>query len=352
MKVRSRISPAKFHSAAARTAAAALVAAVLCAAPALPGASQEAPDGGFSMPLNCTLDRDCWIINLPDAGQDDRALDHRCGSRTYNRHEGTDFAVRDFLAVDEGADVIASAGGVVTAARDGTPEHFLHDEKSSRLVGAKACGNAVIVQHEGGWESLYCHLRKDSISVALGDRVKRGDKLGQVGMSGRTQFPHVHVEFRRGGKTINPFTGGPIEEGCRKPERPLWQAAADIRYPEFALYAAGFTDHVPTAQRIWSSARSPVSMARHAPALVLWAAMFGVRSGDVLKLRIVDPDGAALAVREVRMNLAQARTMTSVGRNLQPDGWKPGRWLGEATLERFVDGRTLSRKIAVPLIVK
>ena len=57
--------------------------------------AQVAPDGSFSMPLNCTLDRDCWIINLPDAAPYKKALDHRCGFRTYNGHKGTDFAVRD-----------------------------------------------------------------------------------------------------------------------------------------------------------------------------------------------------------------------------------------------------------------
>ena len=97
------------------------------------GAQGVPPDGGFSMPLACVLDRDCWIINLPDAAPGDKALDHRCGYRTYNRHEGTDFAVRDFRAVDEGADVVASAGGIVTSARDGTEEHYLHDDRTRSL---------------------------------------------------------------------------------------------------------------------------------------------------------------------------------------------------------------------------
>lgn len=310
------------------------------------------PDGGFSMPLKCTLDRDCWIINLPDAGPGEKAVDHKCGARTYNRHEGTDFAVRDFVAVDEGAEVIASADGIVTAARDGTSDHYLHNDETRRLIGRKACGNAVIVQHSGGWESLYCHMQEGSISARLGDRVSRGDKLGLVGMSGRTQFPHVHVEFRHEGKTVNPFTSGGIEEGCKKPDRSLWLPGASIGYPGVALYAAGFTDHSPTNQRIWSTARSPVSMRRHAPALVLWAAMFGVRPGDVLKLRILDPDGTAAAVRELRMSRTQARSVAFVGRKLPPQGWAPGRWTGEAVLERFEDGRTVRRKIAVPLVVK
>ena len=79
---------------------------------ALSAGAKEAPDGGFSMPLKCALDLDFWIINVPDAAGDAKALDHRCGFRTYNGHKRTDFAVRDFRAIDEGANVVAAAGWV------------------------------------------------------------------------------------------------------------------------------------------------------------------------------------------------------------------------------------------------
>lgn len=315
-------------------------------------ADEAPPGGGFSLPLKCTLDRDCWIINLPDDGRGEKVVDYKCGNRTYNGHEGTDFGIRDFLAVDEGVPVVATADGIVTAARDGTPDHYLHNDETRKLIGRKACGNAVIVQHAGGWESLYCHMRKGSVSVKPGDRVDRGDKLGLVGMSGRTQFPHVHVEFRHDDRTLDPFTGAPVEDGCHASGHSLWLPAAGVHYPDVALYAAGFIDHSPSPQRIWSTARSPVSMLRHAPALVLWAAMFGVEPGDILKLRIVDPAGATIADRVVRIDRHRARMMAYVGRQLAPMGWAPGKWRGEATLERTADGRTLSRRIIVPLIIR
>ncbi|MGB0630003.1 MAG: M23 family metallopeptidase [Alphaproteobacteria bacterium] len=315
--------------------------------------AQVAPDGGFTLPLKCTLDRDCWIINLPDAAPDKKALDHRCGFRTYDGHKGTDFAVRDFRSTDgAGAEVIAAGPGLVTAARDGSDEFFKLTPEARKLVGREECGNGVIVQHKGGWESQYCHMRKGSISVKLGDRVKRGDRLGLVGMSGRTQFPHVHIAFRVDGKTIDPFTGTAVATGCEGPKRPIWHKEAKIGYPAFALYAAGFTDHTPSRERIRSSARSPVSMPRHAPALVLWAAMFGVQRGDVLKMRILDPGGTAIVAREIRLDRAQAWRMEVSGRKLPPAGWKTGGWIGEAVLQRFVNGRTVTRRINVPLVVK
>lgn len=317
-----------------------------------PVSAQVVPDGGFSKPLKCTLDRDCWIVNLPDAAGDNKVQDHRCGARTYRGHKGTDFAVRDFRALDEGVDVVASAPGLVTGVRGNADEHFKLTAETGRLVGRKECGNGVIVQHSGGWESQYCHMRKGSIAVKLADRVKRGDVLGKVGMSGKTEFPHVHVSFRRDGKAIDPFTGAQVGTGCGKPQRPVWKSDAGVRYPGFALYAAGFTDHTPNRERVRSSARSPVSMPRHAPALVLWAAMYGVQRGDVLKLRILDPAGAAATVREVRLDRTQAWRWVSAGRKMPASGWAPGDWKGEAVLQRFVNGRTVTRTIIVPLTVK
>ena len=315
--------------------------------------AQVAPDGGFSKPLNCTQDRDCWIINLPDADSSDKnATDHRCGFRTYNGHKGTDFAIRDFRALDSGAEVVAAGSGIVTAARDGAAEYFKQTPATRKLIGRKACGNGVIIEHKSGWESQYCHMRKGSLAVKLGDRVTRGQKLGFVGMSGRTEFPHVHIEFRVDGKTVDPFTGGAVGAGCNLPQRPLWAKNAGISYPSFALYAAGFSDHSITGNTVYSSARSPVSLPRHAPGLVLWAAMFGVQRGDVLKLRILDPSGAAVSVREIRLDRNQARRMEFTGRKLPAPGWAVGGWKGEAVLQRFVNGRTVSRSIIVPLIIK
>lgn len=329
-----------------------LLPATVFAFAAASASAQVPPDGGFSKPLKCTLDRNCWIVNLPDAAAGKKVEDHRCGRRTYNGHKGTDFAIRDYRAMDEGVDVIAAAPGLITAARDGANEYFKRTPETQKLIGRKACGNGVIVQHKGGWESQYCHLRKGSVAVKLGDRVKRGDVLGKVGMSGKTQFPHVHVAFRVDGKTIDPFTGDAVGTGCGRPQRPVWKADSKVRYPGFTLYAAGFRDHSPTFDHIHSSARSPVSMPRHAPALVLWAAMYGIQRGDVLKLRILDPVGAAVVVREIRLDRTQTRRMEFAGRKMPATGWATGKWKGEVLLQRFVNGRTLTRTIIVPLTIK
>ena len=80
--------------------------------------------------------------------------------------------------------------------------------------------------------------------------------------------------------------------------------------------------------------------------------MFGVQRGDVVKLRILDPTGTAVTVREIRLDRTQAWRSVSSGRKMPAPGWKPGGWKGEAVLQRFVNGRTVTRTIIVPLIIK
>ena len=334
-------------------ASAAVVVALSVAWPAAVRAQVAVPpDGGFSKPLDCTLDRDCWITNLPDAGVGEDATDYRCGARTYNGHKGTDFTVRDYLALDKGVPVLAAAPGTVVAIRNDAPEHFVYNDETKKLVGQKECGNGVVLEHSGGWQSQYCHMRTGSVSVALGAKLERGARLGLAGMSGQTQFPHVHVAFRVDGQHVDPFTGRRIEGGCKNPERSLWRQDAGVRYPGPALYAAGFTTHAPEMSDILSSARSPISLPRHVPALVLWVASYGVQKGDVLRLRVLDPSGGTLIARDVRIDKAQARYMAFAGKKIPPPGWATGGWKGEAVLERTVDGRRIMRRIAVPLDIR
>lgn len=64
-------------------------------------------------------------------------------------------------------------------------------------------GNAVIISHGGGIVSLYAHLSK--INVSKGDKVTVFDTIGNVGTTGHSTGPHLHIEIRKNGIPINPF---------------------------------------------------------------------------------------------------------------------------------------------------
>ncbi len=63
-------------------------------------------------------------------------------------------------------------------------------------------GNAVEVAHPDGTSTLYAHLSR--VEVTPGETVVSGEELGQVGQTGRTTGPHLHLEVRRGGHFMNP----------------------------------------------------------------------------------------------------------------------------------------------------
>ena len=128
----------------------------------------------------------------------------RCGPLTHDGNTGTDFAIRDPLANPNGVNVIASAAGTIKALHDGISDIAYTPARASELDG-KECGNGIVIAHDQGWETQYCHLKHGSISVKVGDTVQVSDVLGKIGLSGRMQFPHVHVSVRHNGTCIDPF---------------------------------------------------------------------------------------------------------------------------------------------------
>jgi murein DD-endopeptidase MepM/ murein hydrolase activator NlpD len=64
-------------------------------------------------------------------------------------------------------------------------------------------GNVVYIDHGGGLVTGYFHLSRTV--VAEGDTVARGDKIGEVGATGRVTGPHLHWSARYGALTVNPL---------------------------------------------------------------------------------------------------------------------------------------------------
>ncbi len=63
-------------------------------------------------------------------------------------------------------------------------------------------GNCIILKHGNGFETLYGHLSK--ITVSLGQKIDIGQQIGKIGSTGRSTGPHLHYEIHRNGEKINP----------------------------------------------------------------------------------------------------------------------------------------------------
>jgi len=124
-------------------------------------AAQKVP---FAMPLNSAF-----------------RLTSGFGPRWGRLHAGLD------MAGPIGTPVYATADGVVTAA--GTVSGY---------------GRRIKIKHENGIETRFAHLNK--IRVEVGQKVSRGDRIGDMGNSGRSTGSHLHYEVREDGEAVNPMT--------------------------------------------------------------------------------------------------------------------------------------------------
>jgi murein DD-endopeptidase MepM/ murein hydrolase activator NlpD len=94
----------------------------------------------------------------------------------------------------EGIDVAAPRGTPIFAAESGRVIH------SGRLG---SYGKVVIVKHAGAYRTVYAHASK--LLVRKGQFVERGQKVAEVGSTGRSSGPHVHFEIRRSESPRNPL---------------------------------------------------------------------------------------------------------------------------------------------------
>ena len=67
-------------------------------------------------------------------------------------------------------------------------------------------GRTVILSHAGKYTTLYAHMSRFKKGLKRGKRIKQGDIIGYVGMSGTATGPHLHYEFRINGVHRNPLT--------------------------------------------------------------------------------------------------------------------------------------------------
>ena len=93
--------------------------------------------------------------------------------------------------------------GVDFAAGLGTPLYATADGVVTHSGWSSGYGRLVKIQHEFGIETRYAHLNK--LRVKVGQRVSRGQRIGDMGASGRVTGVHLHYEVRVGGKAVNPM---------------------------------------------------------------------------------------------------------------------------------------------------
>lgn len=292
----------------------------------------------LGLPISCEMGTDCWPVNLVDLDPGPGVKDYQCKTQSYDGHKGTDFAVRDLRVMQKGVRVVASAAGIVRGIRNDMLDQDIAVVGAHKVKG-RECGNGVVIAHAGGWETQYCHLRKGSVVVKKGERVKKGQKLGFVGHSGRAAFPHVHLSVRRNKQVLDPFVGTQESPACRITTATLWDktAQAALSVPLTSIFNAGFADVKPKTSAILAGHYQGKGFLKNAPALVLWAAIYNVEAGDLVRMRIYDPEGELLHTYESTLTKDQSRRILYSGKKRKRLYWPEGKYKGDVTLTRKME---------------
>ena len=107
-------------------------------------------------------------------------------------HEGMDFVHNDPKVAH--VPVIAADNGTVAYVRTGAPQATMFQHNTSLREAGAGWGNHVVIAHGNGVYTRYAHLAPGSVKLRVGDVVKAGDVVGEMGNSGRSETRHLHFE--------------------------------------------------------------------------------------------------------------------------------------------------------------
>lgn len=279
------------------------------------------------LPIACEIGKTCFVQNYVDADPGPGARDFTCGTRSYDKHSGTDFRLPTLEAQKRGVQVLAAAAGKVLRTRDGEPDVSVRQRGLDSLDG-KSCGNGLVIDHGDGWQTQYCHMARSSLAVKQGDTVRAGQPLGTVGLSGETEYPHLHFTLRKGDRVVDPFALDAQPGTCgATSQRSAWASGVReaLDYKPRAVLNAGFAAGPVTMETIEAGEAGRRQPDAQAPALVAFFRAIGLKKDDVHRIAIIAPDGSDFVRGEGKaISRDEAQTFLFTGRKRPATGYAPG----------------------------
>lgn len=308
----------------------------------------------LQMPVDCKIGEDCYIQNFVDIDTSSNAKDYRCGSLSYDGHKGTDFRLVNLAQMRRGVKVLAAAEGTVKGVRNDMDDVNFRDTTPD-AIAKRECGNGLMIAHVGGYKTQYCHMKKGSVRVKTGDYVKRGDVLGEVGLSGQTEFPHLHLQVTDSkDQIIDPFSGPMLASKCGGFGETLWDPSIQpaLAYQDTAILNMGFA---PVAPEVGKMRDDPEALGRvdaTSDVFALWVDIMGAQKGDVLFMLIKGPDGKPLVHHSSSFDKPMAAFFQFAGKKRTTERWPDGIYTGIITLRRGEDADApLAAKKEIQLVI-
>jgi hypothetical protein len=283
------------------------------------GSAHAEPPIALKFPLDCKLNENCFLQQLADFDPSPGITDPFCGYASYDGHDGTDFRILSITDIPNNVAVIAAADGIVKVARDGEEDHLVETTADREAVKNRECGNGLAIDHGNGIETRYCHMKKGSLSVAPGQIVKAGDRLGSVGVSGLAQFPHLHFTLVKDGIWIDPFTGSASGEKCGANVAASWwqnKSLAAISADGVLLgsgLAGAPVDHITLMK-----SGLPKMASTSDTATIGWVWLANLRKGDRISMSLTGPSGFKASGTTIPLDNNKASWSGFVGKKTSP----------------------------------
>ena len=284
----------------------------------------------LNLPVKCNESDNCFILLYSDRDKSSKATDFNCGFLTYDGHKGTDFAIPSTATMNRGIPVVATAKGTVLRVRDGVEDKRFTGDRNK--IEGKECGNGIVIDHGGGWQTQYCHLRRGSVKVKPQQTVTAGEEIGLVGMSGLASFPHVHLQVSYQGEIVDPFVGLNSAPGCQVEKSPLW--AMPLDYTPTGLIRSGFATEIPQNDDLWNGKYTQTSFLANSPLLVFWIQSYGVLANDQEYIELIDPQGNIVAQARETIEENRKTWLRYTGKRASNSPLLKGNWRGKYQLKR------------------
>ncbi len=165
-------------------------------------------------------------VNYWDMGSGTSEQDWRCGTRTYDGHNGVDIALWPFwwrMKDNYNVYAVAAAPGIVFDYQSSRPD--------DNCALSSTSANYVTLLHSDSSISYYYHVKNSGVLVNIGDVVTEGQPLAYIASSGRSTYPHLHFQVEdKNGNDIEPFknSGSPDcntknTDTWWKNQKPYWE---------------------------------------------------------------------------------------------------------------------------------
>lgn len=244
--------------------------------------------GSFQLafPVKGQLNVDFFIANYIDYDTTNGVRDPFGGEKTINGHTGLDIILPNFRVMDRGIDVLAAEDGIVTNIHDG--------EYDRRTCGYSAPTNYVVIKHKNGFKTIYLHLKKNSIIVKVGDKVKKGQKIALVGSSGASTDPHLHFEIRDSlNRIVDPFKapyGNNVSLWEKQPPYDTTLRIIDFDVTNHIISRTAFKER-PDPYRNFKIGQDSI--------VCFWVEALNFKPTDTLKVILLTPNGKYFDSRNI-----------------------------------------------------